>query len=477
MIGSDIVARAQAALLRSGRPLALTVGLAAFAGLRAWPAPAGFTPEAWAVVAVAALMAVWWMSEAMPLAVTALLPALLFPLTGVAGAAEATAPYAHPLVFLFLGGFLIGQAIERCGLHRRLAHAVLRAAGAGPDRMVGGFLVASAFISMWISNTATAMMLLPVVQAATAPFRTADGGSTPAARAAMLAVAYGCSIGGMATLIGTPPNALLAAYLDRVHGIEIGFARWMMIGVPVALALLAVTWALLTRLLYRFEGSAVVAPPAAPGPWTVDERRVAAIAGLTALGWLAGPLLSHVLPGTSDTAVALAGALALFALPSAGGGALLRWQDAARIKWDVLLLFGGGLSLAEAMAGTGLADGIGAGLATALSSVPTLVAVGVVIAVVVLLSELASNTATAAAFLPIAGGLAVALGLPPVALVVTVALAASCGYMLPVATPPNAIVFGSGAVSIRDMAAAGAWLDAAAIVVLMAAAQMLLALV
>jgi solute carrier family 13 (sodium-dependent dicarboxylate transporter), member 2/3/5 len=209
----------------------------------------------------------------------------------------------------------------------------------------------------------------------------------------------------------------------------------------------------------------------------VDERRVAAIAGLTALGWLAGPLLSHLLPGTSDTAVALAGALALFALPSAGGGALLRWQDAARIKWDVLLLFGGGLSLAEAMAGTGLADGIGAGLATALSSVPTLVAVGVVIAVVVLLSELASNTATAAAFLPIAGGLAVALGLPPVALVVTVALAASCGYMLPVATPPNAIVFGSGAVSIRDMAAAGAWLDAAAIVVLMAAAQMLLALV
>lgn len=423
---------------------------------------------AWRTAAVGVLMAVWWVTEALPIAATALLPIVLLPVLGIADVAAATAPYANPVIFLFLGGFLIAMALERCGLHRRLALAILSMVGTRPANLILGFMTATAFLSMWVSNSATVVMMLPMATSVLALSRDRGDRSGGAFEVALLlGIAYAASIGGLGTLIGTPPNALLAGFMSTTYGVEIGFLQWMVLAVPIVLVALPFAWILLTRWLFPV-GSEPVAGGAeilrnarrAQGPVSRAEWTVGAITVLTATAWVARPLVEPWAPAVTDTGIAIAGGLLLFMVPLTWRPlrVALTWTDAERLPWSVLILFGGGLSLAAAIQQTGLAGWIGGGL-SALGGWPVLVVILAVTTVVIFLTELTSNTATAAAFLPVVGSLAVGIGADPLLLAIPAALAASCAFMLPVATPPNAIVYGTGALTIPQMAHAGLWLN------------------
>lgn len=459
------------------RRLGLAAGAALFAGMLLFPAPAGLGDAGWRTAAVGVLLAVWWMTEALPIPATSLLPILLFPLLGVADVGAAAAPYAHELIFLFLGGFLVARAIERWGLHRRIALAVVARVGTRPSRLVGGFMLASAFLSLWISNTATTMLMLPIALSLVALLAGPGGGAEATssegperrrfALVLLLGIAYASSIGGMGTLIGTPGNALLAAFVADAYGRPIAFVDWMAVGLPVVVVGLPLAHLALTRLVFPLRLAEVpggraflAAERAALGPMGKAEKRVAAVFAATAAAWIARPLLAGPLPGLTDTGVALAGALALFLLPAGGGRgeALLDWESARDLPWGVLLLFGGGLSLAQAVRDTGLAEWIG-GLLAGAAVLPAPLLLVLVLATILLLTELTSNTATVAAFLPVLASLAAATGQEPIALLAGATLAASGAFMLPVATPPNAIVFGSGHVTIPEMARAGCVLN------------------
>jgi sodium-dependent dicarboxylate transporter 2/3/5 len=462
--------------------IGLLLGPAVFVGMLLLPPPSGLETTAWRVAAVAALMALWWVTEAIPIPATGLLPLVLFPLLGIAPIGEAAAPYADPLIFLFLGGFLIALGLERWNLHRRIALGIVSAIGVRPGALVGGCMLATAFLSMWVSNTATAMMMLPigmsVIGLLQRDVRAAAGAAAPGGpdgfpTALLLGIAYGASVGGLATLIGTPPNALLAAFMRRTYGVEIGFAQWMLIGLPLVAVMLAMTWLILTRIAFALPREAI--PGAAElirreiaglGPLTTPEWRVGLVFAGAALLWVVRPLFGGVLPALNDTTIAVAAGLLLFLVPAGGptsrGAALMDWETAKRLPWGVLLLFGGGLSLAAAIGASGLADWIGAGFA-ALGQWPVLLVVVLVTAGIVFLTELTSNTAIAAAFLPLMASVAPALGADPFLLTIPVALAASCAFMLPVATPPNAIVYGSGHLTVAQMARAGFLLNLAGI--------------
>jgi sodium-dependent dicarboxylate transporter 2/3/5 len=422
-------------------------------------APEGFPAPAWAVAGVALLMAAWWVTEALPLAATALVPIALLPLFGVLPLERVASPYANPLIFLFLGGFLIARAMEQSGLHRRVAITIIGWAGRRPDAVIGAFMAATAFLSLWISNTAATMVMAPIAGSIAA---TRDDDADGFAPALMLGTAFAATIGGMGSVIGTPPNAIFAAYMREAHGVEIGFAEWMAIGLPVVLVLLPVAWLLLTRVSFRIEGIPLAGLPEPPGPMSARERRVAMIAAAAACGWIFRPLIQHLLPGigVSDAGIAMLAALALFAVPAGGSSRvpLLSWEQAAGLRWDVLILVGGGLALAAAISETGLADWIGQS-ARAVAGLPPVVLIAAMALLIVYLGELASNTAMAAIFLPVAGAAASGLGYDPVAFALPVALAASVGFMLPVATPPNAIVLAYGGVTSRRMLRAGAPLD------------------
>jgi len=436
------------------RLIFILAGLSLGAAPSLVPPPADLSPAMWHAAGLAAMMALWWLTEPVPLAATALLPVALWPLLTAGPMVETAARYAHALIFLFLGGFLLAKAMERWGLHRRIAHSVLSLTGDGPRQILAGFMAATAFLSLWISNTAAAMVMAPIAAASCS----AGPAGTARATNLMLAVAFAATIGGMGSLIGTPPNALFAAYAEDKFGIEIGFARWAVVGMPVALCLLAITWAWLAWRTGPRDGAAPEMPE--PPPITTPERRVAAIAALTALAWVTRPLIEALAPGLalSDAGIALLAALALFLLPSGRGGALLDWETAAGIRWDILILFGGGLALAGILEESGLVGWIG-GRSEGLAGLSVLAVTLALAALIVGIGELASNTAMAAVFLPVAAAIAPALGMDPVAFMLPVALAASIGFMLPVATPPNAIVFSHPAVTRREMIVAGAPLD------------------
>jgi sodium-dependent dicarboxylate transporter 2/3/5 len=459
-------------------------GASAFALMVALPAPTGLDPSGWRVAALAVLMAVWWMTEALPVAATALLPIAALPALGVTAISTATAPYAHPLVFLFLGGFLIALAVQRWGLHRRIALGVLRLAGSRQDRLVGAFMVACAFLSMWVSNTATTIMMLPIALSVVGALGSED---SPFPVALLLALAYSASIGGLGTLVGSPPNALLAGFVEQTYGLTIGFGQWMLVGIPVVVVMLVLTWVLLTRWLLPVGHDEVAgarehfgALAEELGPMSRGEWLVAAVFTAAALLWVGRPLFEGLLPpGTvSDTGIAMACAIALFVIPvdPSRGEFLLDWSSAEHLPWGVLLLFGGGLSLAGAIASTGLAQWLGAAL-DVLGGWPTVALVAGVGTLVIFLTELTSNTATTAAFLPVVAALATALGVPPMVLLVPAAIAASCAFMMPVATPPNAIVYGSGHLTIAQMMRAGLWLNVVGVVAVTALACTLVPLV
>ena len=457
--------------------LGFWIGVAAFVLILLLPRPAGMTEPAWRTAAVAALMAVWWVTEAIPLAATALVPLVLLPALGILAMAPAAAPYANPVIFLFLGGFLLAAALERSGLHRRLALGVVAAVGTRPERLVLGFLVASAAISMWVSNTATVLMLLPlatpVIELASGDREGSSGDGFDAAL--LLAIAYGASIGGIGTLIGTPPNALLAGFMAEAHGMRISFARYMLVGVPLVLVAVPLAWVVLVRVvLRRAPREAAVASTASAslaeqrrllGPISKGELRVGIIAALTAIAWMFQPLIERVLPGASDTGIAMTAALSLFLVPTGGGRRALDWQTAERMPWGVLILFGGGLSLAAAIQGSGLALWLGEAMG-GLRALPVFVVILLVTTLITALTEFTSNTATAAAFLPLASSLAIGIGVDPLLLAVPAALAASSGFMLPVGTPPNAIVFASGRLTIGQMARAGVAIDVIMVVLI-----------
>lgn len=432
--------------------------------------PEGLSELGWRTTGAAALMAVLWMTEAIPIPVTALLPLVLFPALGLSDIRESAAPYANPIIYLFLGGFLIALAMQRWGLHRRVAINLIGAMGTQPSRIIAGFLLSSTLISMWVSNTATALMMLPIAMSVML-LVPAEIRGEPAMKsfgtALLLSVAYGATTGGMATLIGTPPNALLAAYLDNVYGLKIGFGQWMLLGLPVTFVTLPIVYWVLTRVSFRIRGGAVpgmaellASERAKLGRFGGGEALVALVFLATALGWVFQPLIARVIPLATDTTIAITGALALFLIPVnvRKGQFLMTWEATKGLPWEVLLLFGGGLSLAGNMEKHGLSKYLGS-LCAGFDTFPVIAAVAIVCFGILMLTELTSNTATAATFLPIAASVAISMGQNPLLFMIPTALAANCSYMLPVGTPPNAIVFGSGLITLPQMAKAGLLLN------------------
>jgi len=442
-------------------------------------APGDIPAPAWSVVALTLWMAVWWILEPVPMAVTALLPVALLPLLGVGDISAAAVPYANPLIFLFLGGFMLAEAIQRWNLHRRIALGVLSLAGKRPDTLVAGFMAATAFLSMWVSNTATAALMVPIGISVLSLLERDDELDTQQQRAVglclMLGIALAANIGGMGTLIGTPPNALLAGFMGDNYGINIGFAQWMLVAIPPALLMLAIAWWLLTYRLYpvphsRLSGiNAMLSQQAQDlGRMSGPEVRVAMVFALVALAWITRPLLEQWSGLTlSDGGIAVMGALLLFVVPARWSQRqfLLDWDSAKNLPWGVLLLVGGGLSLGTAIESSGLAGIVANGLAV-FGSWPTWAMILMVVVIVMSMSHVTSNSATAAAILPLTAALTVSLDASPLLLAVPVAMAASCAFMLPVATPPNAVVFASGKVRVLDMLRAGAVMSLIAVVII-----------
>jgi solute carrier family 13 (sodium-dependent dicarboxylate transporter), member 2/3/5 len=463
------------------RRLGLMIGPLLFVLILASPKPPALTGDAWIVVALAALMACWWMTEAVPMAMTAMLPIIILPLTGVSSVKEATNPFAEPIIFLLLGGFIIALAIEKWGLHKRIAIGVVSLIGTSPSRLVLGFMVATAFLSMWISNSATTMMVLPIALSVGAVI-----GDKKLTTALLLAVAYAASIGGMGTLIGTPPNSMAAGFIKQSFGRELAFVDWMKLGVPVMLVMLPLCWLLLTKITHKIDTK----PSAAAlgvierernrlGRMSTPEVRTALLCCAVALCWMLRSFIIE-LPGLgklTDDITAVLFALLMFLIPAGGATTsdqrLLDWNDTTKINWGVILLFGGGLSLAAAIDKTGLAAWLGQGLAGA-THLPPFVLALLLAAGVCLLSEIASNTALVAALLPVLGATAKAANMDPLTLILPATLAASCGFMLPAATGPNAIAFGTGKLKSADMLRAGIVLDVIGIVTIASLSTLLL---
>lgn len=451
------------------RQVGLLLGPLLFCLLFLIPLPEGMSPNARAVAAITVLMAVWWISEAIPMAATALLPIVLFPVLGVMSTASTTSSYANHLIYLFLGGFLIAMAMQKWNLHRRIALQTIRIVGVSPSRTVLGFMLATAFLSMWISNTATAMMMLPiglaVISSQSAGDNTVDQSF---AAALMLGIAYAASIGGVATLIGTPPNAILAGVLEKMSGTTIGFADWLLFAFPLSALMLALAWLYLTRVAYPGKRAGngqtrelIVQQLRELGPLSRQEKAVLAVFIAVALGWILRGLLDIAsLKGVSDASIAMAGAIALFVIPAnwKEGQFLLDWQSAVRLPWEIIILFGGGFTLASGFADSGLTAWVVNQLG-GLQGVPIWLLVAAVTLLVIFLTEVTSNTATATIVLPVMGALAGAMEVAPTLLMIPAAIAASYAFMLPVATPPNAIVFSGGYLTVPQMARAGLWMN------------------
>lgn len=455
-------------LLAFSRQIGLFGGIIIFALVLVVPAPEGLSEAGWKTAAVTILMGIWWITEAIPIYATALLPIVLFPVFGVATISEATVPYSNPLIFLFMGGFVIAIAMEKWKLHNRIAISIISVVGVKPSSIIIGFIIASAFLSMWVSNTATAIMMLPIAISILELVEKGDKADKINFEVALiLSIAYACNIGGMATLIGTPPNALLAGFMHENYGIEISFFDWMLVGIPVVVIALPIMYLVLTKLVFPIKlkelpgGNELISNQLKTmGKISPQEKRVAIVFVSAAILWIFRPLFAIIIPGISDAGIAITASVALFLIPSniEKGKALLTWVDTKGLPWGVLLLFGGGLSMASAISKTGLAAWIGSGMGS-LNTWPILLIIIAVIFLMVFLTEMTSNTASTAAFLPILTSVAIGLGENPLLFAIPVVFGASCAFMLPVATPPNAIVYGSGKITIPEMSKAGIWLN------------------
>jgi len=468
------------------RTIGLFLGPAIFIYFIVIPGPETLSKEAMYTAGIALLMATWWLTEAILLPATALLPLVLFPALGVATIADVSVNYGNHIIFLFMGGFFIAKAVEKWQLHRRIALHTIRLVGVTPGRIVLGFMLVTAFLSMWVSNTATCMMMVTIAVAVLKQKNDPgnhteinQSGHAMFATALMLGIAYAASIGGVATLIGSPPNAILAGIAEQQYGYTISFVDWLMFGLPLSIVMLAIAWFYLTKLAYRDIDNGIGFELAGGmktieqeiknlGAMSQEEKRVLFVFASVAIAWIVRGLVDiDALKMIKDSTIAIAGAIILFIIPASSNKKefLLDWQTAVTIPWDILILFGGGFALAHVVASSGLTQWIGQVLSV-LQGSNLIIVLLVVVTIMVFLTEITSNTATATLLVPVMGALASAIESHPLGLMVAAAVAASFAFMLPVATPPNAIVFSSRQVSISQMAKAGIWLNLVGIVVI-----------
>ena len=462
--------------------LGLFLGPTLFLGVLFFAPFADLSDSGRAVLASTIWISIWWITEAIPISATALLPIVLFPLSGGLNIRSTAEAYGQPMIFLFIGGFMIAIAIEKWDLHKRIAMNVIKAMGANSSRIIFGFMVATALLSMWISNTATTLMMMPIGLAIITQlmeFVKRNGGEAAQishfGKALMLAIAYSASIGGMATLIGTPTNVVFSGVARQIYDVEVSFAQWMMFGLPVSVVLFGICWVYLVRFAFRLQNQSIPGVEAeidkqlaALGPISREEKRVLVVFGITAFSWITRSfILNKFIPGINDTVIAVLGALVLFLIPapSRPGAKLLDWESAVKLPWGIILLFGGGLSLAAGFTESGLAQWIGKQL-NLLDGIAFVLILAFVVGSVNFLTEITSNVATASMILPILAAMAVAIDVHPFSLMIGACVASSCAFMLPVATPPNAVVFGSGYLEMKDMVRTGIWMNLISIVVL-----------
>jgi sodium-dependent dicarboxylate transporter 2/3/5 len=451
------------------------VGILAFALTIIVPAPAGMPQEAWLVAGLVVWMAAWWMTEAIPLTATALLPFLVLPFAGVLDAKATASAYYEPILFLILGGAFIALAIERTGLHRRLSLAILKTVGSGggQSRLLLAFMISAALLSMLISNTSTALIMMPMALAVMA-----GGGLDPEeqdglAGALPMGIAFAASIGGLGTIVGSPTNGIAVALLDSMIGLKISFAEWTMFGLPIVIVGVPIAALIIARVQkvaeHPFDVAAARTAIDTHTAWTLPEKRLVPLISITFLLWMLAPVLKDYLPAGSltDGTIAVAAGLALFILPDGTGRPLLNWKEADRAPWGVIMMFGGGLALAAGMGASGLAEWLGNALLP-LSAVPLILVALALVGMVVLITEFASNVATASAIIPVVASLTVAMGVDAVLLAMPAALAASWGFMLPAGTGPNAIAWSTGRIKLPRMVGAGLVLDLMGIVLIVA---------
>jgi len=431
------------------------------------------------VIAVAVWMVIWWITEAVHIAVTALLPLILFPLLGVMNAADVGANYGSPIIFLFFGGFVLALALEKVNLHKRIALTIIRMTGTTPNKVILGFMIATAFMSMWISNTASTVVMLPIaISVIKLLIDDADGftkGDRNFALSVMLGIAFSANAGGIATVIGTPPNSVLIGLLENEYNIEISFLKWMTMGLPFSILMVSLCYFVLVKWMFpcnhiEFSTSANVISEELKKLGTIskEEKRVLTIFGITVFLWISRTLINHLFPGLklSDTIISLIGAVSLFVIPMnfKRGDFVLQWNDTSKLAWGILLLFGGGLALAKGMASSGLVDVITDYIKN--GGFSPIVIVSLLIILMLFMTELMSNVALVAVLAPVVAGIAVGLEIPILYVLIPVTMASSCAFMLPMATPPNAIVFASGYVKVNQMVRAGVILNILAVILL-----------
>ena len=458
----------------SKKKIGLVLGPVLFLLVMLFFNPENLNPEAKSILASTIWIAIWWITECVPISVTALLPIVLFPITGGLDIKSTTASYGHNLVFLFVGGFIIALAIEKWNLHKRVALNIIKFTGTKKSRIILGFMIATAILSMFISNTATTIMILPVGMAIIS--KVSENKNTDDymsfGKSLMIAIAYSASIGGMATLIGTPPNMIFAGVVKESYGIEISMLEWSIFGLPVSLFLLTICWIYLTKIAFSFNDKNQISGKQEInnqlkklGEFSNEEFKVAVVFGMTALGWIFRKQLVKIIPFLDDTIIAITFAIVLFIIPDKKNKPLLNWEDTVKLPWGILLLFGGGMAIASAFGRSGLALWI-ANLLSTMDGVSLFLLILIIVASINLLTELTSNMATTAMLLPVLVTMALAINVHPYFLLVSATLAASCAFMLPVATPPNAIVFGSGLLKIEDMFKKGVWMNLFSIIII-----------
>lgn len=462
----------------SKKNIGLLLGPIVFFIVKIFYNPIELSEEGLAILASTLWVAIWWVTEAVPIYVTALIPIILFPLSGGLELKQTTSAYGHKFVFLFVGGFILAIAIEKWRLHKRIALNIIDVVGTKKSNIILGFMLATAFLSMWISNTATAVMIMPVGLAIISQLNdnpnTLENENIIFGKTLMLCIAYSASIGGMATLIGTPPNLVLAGVIKTSYDIEINFLQWMSFGLPISLLLLFICWKYLTAIAYKFNDEnfksgldEINDQIKELGKFSYEEKSVLIVFITTALAWITQSfIIKKYVPEIDDTIIAIISAVVLFILPDKSGeNKLLNWSDAVKLPWGILLLFGGGMALAKGFDSSGLAVWIGSQM-NFFSDIPLIILLLVLIAMVNFLTEITSNLATTAMLLPVLVALANTIDINAYYLLVGATVAASCAFMLPVATPPNAVVFGSKILQIDDMIKKGFWMNLISIIIL-----------
>lgn len=445
--------------------------------------------QADAVIAIALWMIVWWITEAVSISVTALLPLLLFPILKIMPMEEVGANYGSPIVFLFFGGFVMALALEKVNLHKRIALSIIKITGTTPNKVILGFMIATATLSMWISNTASTVVMLPIAMSVIQLLIDDADGFTKSDRnfalSVMLGIAFSANAGGIATVIGTPPNSVLIGLLENEYNIEISFLKWMIIGLPFSIIMISFCYIVLVKLIFpngalKFNASKTIIDSELKklGPTSGKEKMVLTIFGITVFLWVFRTVLNSIFPfmGLSDAMISMFAAIALFAVPFnlKKGDFVLEWKDTQKLAWGILILFGGGLALAKGMSVTGIVDLV-AGIIAA-SEISVLFTAALLIFLMLFMTELMSNVALVAVLAPVVAGIAIGLGLPIVYLLIPITMASSCAFMLPMATPPNAIVFASGYIKVHEMAKAGFLLNVIAVLLLIGLFQFILPL-